>query len=56
MEKCPYCPEEIQEAAIKCKHCGEFLNNNGYGKSSDNLDKHFHSDRDLQNESKNLVN
>lgn len=28
MNKCPYCEGDINERAIKCEHCGEWLEQN----------------------------
>ncbi len=35
MKKCPFCFEDIQCDAIKCKHCGEFLDANKHRRISE---------------------
>jgi hypothetical protein len=34
MKNCPYCGREIQDAAIKCRFCGEWLGNNSISKGN----------------------
>ena len=37
MKSCPFCAEEIQDMAIKCKHCGEFLDGSQPSRSTEEM-------------------
>lgn len=48
MKTCPYCAEDIQDEAVKCKHCGEWLSTKISSKPPENLFEDIDPDHSQQ--------